>query len=154
MKKFLYLLLLLPLAFAATSCDDDDDKVPEVDITATVTNGYVDGNTIYVVQGETLGMEISMVNHTNKDGQIGAVSMQIDYYPYARAIVAPYKFDINTATMPVGRHLLQAEMPVFVVDYPICYGYFDCIICVVASKDDIPAGLIPQPINGLVKEKD
>ena len=42
MKKFLYLLLLLPLAFAATSCDDDDDKVPDVDAIKALSQSQID----------------------------------------------------------------------------------------------------------------
>ena len=53
MKKFLYLLLLLPLGLVSASCDDDN-KVPDVGVQATLSGGVVDNNTIYVVQGEPL----------------------------------------------------------------------------------------------------
>ena len=48
MKKFLYLLLLLPLGFLA-SCDDGND-VPDVDINVTFDNVVKEDGILYVVQ--------------------------------------------------------------------------------------------------------
>lgn len=47
MKKFLYLLLLLPLGFLA-SCDDGND-VPDVDINVTFDNVVKEDGILYVV---------------------------------------------------------------------------------------------------------
>ena len=40
MKKFLYLLLLLPLGLVSASCDDDN-KVPDVGVQATLSGGVL-----------------------------------------------------------------------------------------------------------------
>ena len=52
MKKFLYLLLLLPLGFL-TSCHDDDD-MPSVDITVSIDNAVDADGRIFIVSGEPL----------------------------------------------------------------------------------------------------
>ena len=69
MKKFFYLLLLLPLAMISTSCDDDDDKVPDVNISASITNGVVKDGVIYAVKGDTL--IVDQITHRCRDILLG-----------------------------------------------------------------------------------
>ena len=65
MKKFPYLLLLLPLGFLA-SCNSDDD-LPDVDITVTFDNVVEGEDAIYVVKGDTLKIEsITCKGNDNK----------------------------------------------------------------------------------------
>ncbi len=153
MKKLLYFLMLLPLAFVVSSCDDDDNKIPDVTIRTTVTNAVMKNNVIYVVQGETLGLEVSMINHTNEDGQMGVISFYWDHYLLGEAVTQPYVFEIPTDNQPLGIHLLQAQMPVYVVDYPICWGYFDYPVKVVASADELPDSPDEPTITGSVNLK-
>lgn len=153
MKKFLYLLLLLPLGFLNVSCDDDD-KVPDVDLQATVSGGVVVDNTVYVVKGEPLVIDgITLVNRSGKDGALGVVTYSLDYMIIGQSLVAPYTFELNTANMAVGPHFLTAEMPVYVVDYPICFGVFSFNINVVEDAADLPGEPAPTTLSGLVKEK-
>lgn len=152
MKKLLYLLLLLPLAFAVSSCGDDDDKVPDVIIRTTVSGAVMKDNVIYVVQGETMGIQVTMINHSGEDGQMGVITFFMDHYNIGQAL-SPEVFEIETATMPLGIHLLQAQMPVYVVDYPICWGYFDYPVKVVASDDELPEAPDEPVITGSVTIK-
>ncbi len=152
MKKLLYLLLLLPLAFAVSSCGDDDDKIPDVTIRTTVSGAVMKDNVIYVVQGETLGVQVTMINHSGEDGQMGVITFFMDHYNIGQAL-SPEVFEIETATMPLGIHLLQAQMPVYVVDYPICWGYFDYPVKVVASADELPEVPDEPVITGSVTIK-
>lgn len=154
MKKFLYLLLLLPLGLLPTSCDDDDDKVPDVGIQATVSGGVVDNNTIYVVQGEPLVIEqMQIVNHTGKDAAIGVVNYYIDGVGAGQSLVAPYRFEFFTDNLPIGNHVLTAEMPVYVVDYPICFGAFSFPLQVVEDASALPGEPSTTTFNGVIREK-
>lgn len=153
MKKLLYLLLLLPLAFVAPSCDDDDNKIPDVSIKTTIEGGVFHDDVIYVVQGEVLKIGVSLENKTNKDGQMGVVSFFWDHSIAGQALTVPYTFEIPTENQPVGNHLLQAEMPIYVVDYPICIGYFDYVVKVVPTADDLPAAPAPVTLPGNVRSK-
>lgn len=153
MKKFIYLLLLLPLGLLAASCDDDD-KTPDVGLQASVSGAVVADNAIYVVQGEPLTIDaITLVNHSGKEGAIGVVAYYFDNVAIGQAIVAPYSLTLETDNMAVGVHTLTAEMPVYVVDYPICYGVFSFNVVVVADAADLPGEPAPATLPGIIKEK-
>lgn len=160
MKKsiFYYLLLLLPFTFAAVSCSDDDEKdIPNVGIQATVTGGVVEGNNIYVVQGDTLTIDaVNLINKSGKDGAMGAVTYYWDRFLVGTNVTVPFSFSVNTAAEPVGRHLLQAQMPIYVVDYPICWGYFQYYVNIVPTAADLPGQPdgTPALINGTIQVKD
>lgn len=153
MKKLLYFLLLLPLTFVAASCDDDND-VPDVDITTNVSGDgvVVNNRTIYAVPGDTIFVDFTMKNYTNKEGNLGVVNLYMDRIMFAQTVPGE-KFGISTEGMPVGRHLLQASMPVFVVDYPICWAYSDYIIQLVENRADIPTDDGSGTTTATVKSK-
>lgn len=151
MKKFLYLLLFLPLGLIAASCGDDD-KVPDVGLQATISGGVVQDNVIYVAQGEPLVIEqLSIVNHTGKDAAIGVVNYYIDGVPAGQSLLAPYGFELYTDNLPVGNHLLTADMPIYVVDYPICFGAFSFSVKVVEADTDLPGDPAPATLPGVVR---
>ena len=54
MKKFLYLLLVLPLLGVFTSCDDDDKDLPNVSLAIDYSGGTEENGVVSVVQGNTL----------------------------------------------------------------------------------------------------
>lgn len=142
MKKiFYYLLLLLPFGFLTTSCDDDDDNIPNVGVQATISGGVFENDEIYVVQGDVLQIDgMKLTNNTNKEATMGAVTYYWDHYLIGTNITQPFSLTINTAEQPVGRHLLQAQMPIYVVDYPICWGYIQYYVNIVESAADLPGG--------------
>lgn len=153
MKRFIYFLLLLPLAMVIASCDDDN-KIPDVGVQAEVSNAVVTDEAIYVVRGDTLKIDaINIVNRTGKDAALGVVSYYLDYIPVGQAIVAPYAFELQTENKVVGEYLLTAEAPIYVVDYPICIGAFSFKLKIVESADDLPGTPEPATVGGVVKGK-
>ncbi|MDE6153961.1 MAG: hypothetical protein K2G21_07450 [Muribaculaceae bacterium] len=136
MKKLFYLFLALPLLFV--SCDDDND-LPNVEIYATFEGGTQVDDVYYVVQGQELQVtEVTLVNHDEKEASLGGVRYFWDYMPIGTTILKPYAINIPTEEMPVGNHLLQAEMPIYAVGYSICTGYIAKKITIVAEEEDIP----------------
>ncbi len=153
MKKILYYLLMLPLLALVTSCDDDDNKVPDVGIQATFSGATIDDGIIYVVQGEDLAVDqLNLVNNSGKDGGMGVVTYYINGAMIGQAYTRPYEFEIPTNLTP-GDYLLEISTPIYVVDYPICYGYFSYKLRVVASADDLPSQPAVQTVSGLIKDK-
>ena len=158
MKKiFYYLLLMLPLGMLATSCDDDDNKIPNVSIQATISGGVFDDDEIYIVKGETLVVDgLKLVNNTNKEGTLGAVTYYWDHYLIGTNITQPFSLSINTSEQPLGRHLLQAQMPIYVVDYPICWGYIQYYVNIVETADELPGdgNVTSKVVDGIIKTKE
>ncbi len=137
MKKLFYLFLALPLLFV--SCDDDKD-LPNVEIYATFDGGTQVDDVYYIVQGQELQVTgVTLVNHDDKEASLGGVRYFWDYMPIGTTITQPYAITISTEEMPVGNHLLQAEMPIYAVGYSICTGFMAKKIAVVAEEEDIPA---------------
>lgn len=161
-KLFYYLMLLLPLGFMVSSCDDDDDNVPNVGVQATISGGVFENDEIYVVQGDELKIDgLQLVNNTKKEGTMGAVTYYWDHYLIGTNITQPFALTVNTAEQPVGRHLLQAQMPIYVVDYPICWGYIQYYVNIVESATDLPGGGVTDDgnttskvVNGIIKTKE
>lgn len=159
MKKFVYtlysILFILPLCLAVASCDDDDDKVPNVNIQAQVEGGILKDGTIYVAEGENLQItSLTLINNTSKEGVIGAVTYYWNFSPIAVASVSPYECTIPTAGMQPGRYLLQARMPIYVVDYPICWGLVEYFVEIVESPDDLPGAPTSAILSGTISAKD
>lgn len=154
MKKYLYLLLIPLLGFLPVSCNDDDDDIPDVSISAEVSGGVIDNNTLYAVQGDIVNIDaITLDNRTGKDGAVGVVNYYIDGVSVAQSFVAPFGLTIDTGILPVGNHLVTADMPIYVVDYPICWGVLNMKLAVVESADDLPGEPATARIGGVIKEK-
>ncbi len=144
MKKFYYLLLALPLMLFA-SCHDDDNDIPDVDLSVQFENATLANDTLYVVQGDTvLIADIQLINNTGKKGAVGNVNIYWDRF-YVTPVFLPFSFE--TANQPVGRHLLGVEASVFVVDYPVCFGYMEYPVKIVKDESQIPTGT-PDPTIG------
>ena len=56
----------------------------------------------------------------------------------------------------MGRHLLQAQMPIYVVDYPICWGYIQYYVNIVEVAEDLPGDgeATSRVVTGIVKAKE
>ncbi len=146
MKKLFYLLFALPL-LSLVACHDDDD-IPNVEIIATFEGGTQVGDVYYVVQGDELQVTgVNLVNHGTKEAALGGVRYFWDYMPIGTTITAPYALNISTAEIPVGSHLLTAEMPIYAVGYSLCTGYMGKKIKIVAEAEDIPEVTTPDDSN-------
>lgn len=153
MKKIIYCLLMLPLLALCASCDDDDNKVPNVGIQATFSGATIDDGIIYVVKGEELKVDqLELVNNSGKDGGMGVVTYYINGAVIGQAYTRPYGFEIPT-NMPAGDYLLEISTPIYVVDYPICYGFFSYKLRVVETADDLPSEPATETVSGLIKDK-
>lgn len=138
MKKLFYLLLALPVFMGMISCDSDDE-FPPVDITVSIDGATRVGNTLYVVQGDTLDIaSINMVDNTSKGAVIGSATYFWDYYRVGGTIVKPYGMSFDTADVALGLHLLQVQISIYAVDYAPCMGYISYNVAVVSSESDIP----------------
>ena len=82
MKKFLYLLLLLPLGFLA-SCDDGND-VPDVDINVTFDNVVKEDGILYVVQDKGFAVRSVTCEGIGANALISSVTY---YWGLCRRIV-------------------------------------------------------------------
>ena len=153
MKKIIYCLLMLPLLALCASCDDDDNKVPDVGIQATFSGATIEDGIIYVVQGEELKVnQLTLVNNSGKDGGMGVVTYYINGALIGQSYTRPYEFEIPTNLTP-GDYLLEISTPIYVVDYPICYGFFSYKMRVVESAEDLPSKPETQTVSGLIKDK-
>lgn len=139
MKKFLYLLLLLPLAFFA-SCDSDDN-LPDVDVIISMDGvADVDG-ILYAVQDSTVSVtSVSVKSLTDKAATVSSVRYLIDGAPQFESIVSPFSMSILPGALQVGNHLLTAYMGILQVDKSVATGAFTYRLKVVESVDDLPDG--------------
>jgi len=148
---------MLPFGLMTVSCDDDDNDVPDVGIHATISGGVFDGGEIYVTQGDVFTINaLTLVNRTDKEGALGAVSYYWDHYLIGTNITQPFELKLDTSGQPVGRHLLQAQMPIYVVDYPICWGYIQYYVNIVEAQEDLPEGdgETSKVVHGIIKDKE
>ena len=144
MKKLFYLILALPLVGLFSSCNDDD-KFPDVEITASFEGGTQMDDAYYVVQGDEFEVsQVVLQNNGTEEAVIGGVRYFLDYMPIGTTVVQPYSITINTENMPVGNHILTAEVPVYAVGYSVCTGVFAKKIKVVAEADDVPSTGTPS----------
>ena len=153
MKKIIYCLLILPLLALCAACDDDDNKVPNVGIQATFSGATIEDGIIYVVKGAELKVDqLNLVNNSGKDGGMGVVTYYINGAMIGQAYTRPYEFEVPTNLTP-GDYLLEISTPIYVVDYPICYGFFSYKLRVVETADDLPTKHETQTVSRLIKDK-
>lgn len=138
MKKFIYLLLALPLFMV--SCNSDDD-LPNVDFSVTYEGGTEVGGTIYVVQGTELaitGIYVTPVN-SNHNAALAGATYYWDYIPAGSTIVEPFGRAFDTAMYSVGQHVITIVCPVLEVDCTPATATLALPVQIVASADDIPS---------------
>lgn len=156
MKRiFKYIMLALPLAFMATACDDDKNEMPNVSISADISGGVEENGIIYIQQGQPLNINaITLVNNSGKEAALGAVTYYWDYQRVGTVVTRPFALTVETGDMPLGQHLLQAQMPIYVVDYPVVTGLFEINVVIVAPEEELPGGGDPSEsvtFSGLVQ---
>lgn len=144
MKRILSLAAIALCIAAFTSCSDNGDSLPDVDLNFTfdgATRG-ADGN-LYAVQGTDITVtSIEVVNKdSGKPAMITAANYYWDYYYIGSAVQPPFTFTIAVSDeVPVGRHLLQMEAPLFAEDKEAATAVCSFNVVVVASPEDIPDG--------------
>lgn len=148
-KLFALLLISLPLAMGFTACNDDDD-LPDVSTSLTVENARVLGDTIYIVQGDTL--DVAGINIQNNEKGKKAQIISAEYHfagKLVQSLVPPYGFKLAVSAdpnsvyyMPAGKYDLIVYMNIAAEDKALAIGAMSYWLRVVASADDIPADAV------------
>ncbi|MDE6582687.1 MAG: hypothetical protein K2K47_09215 [Duncaniella sp.] len=139
MKKFLYLLLALPVLGLLASCDDDN-SLPQVTVQVDYEGAVDVDGVLYVVQGEPFS--ITSVKVTPDEGTGNATLGPVNYAWNSVFIgtseVAPYGVGFDTENMNLGNHLLEMSATIVQVNKPLSTLNLGFKIKVVASAEDIP----------------
>lgn len=118
MKKFLYLLLVLPLLGFFTACDDDKD-VPNVTLSMDYEGATEDADGALTV---SQGTDLKIVSlkaipaEGTKEATITGVIYFWDGLPVLRTPIAPFALTIPTADLEEGEHVLGIQANVLQVD--------------------------------------
>lgn len=148
MKKFLYLLLVMPFLCALSACDDDDN-IPQVNLSIDYKGATLQDGVLYVVQGEPL--EITALRAIPDEGTKAATISSATYYwdgiPAERIFASPFPVTVNTTDMEVGRHTLGVYANVLQVDKSIGFAAADFPVVIVASSDELPGDAGGGTIN-------
>ncbi|MDE6040165.1 MAG: hypothetical protein K2F99_01170 [Muribaculaceae bacterium] len=141
MKKFLSLMLFLPLVALVASCSDDDKSLPNVDIGLQIENAVTADGTIYVVQGNELNVAaLTVTNLDEGNAGISAASYYWDYDFLGTNYVPPFGIEIQTSeNTPLGKHVLEVQCPVFAVNKEPAQAFLQFPVVVVETADELPA---------------
>lgn len=151
MKKLIYLLFALPLAFFATSCSDDD-SLPNVNVTFTFDNAVVNDGIVYVNQADTLlisNIETKAVD-SDKAALIANVRYFWNYIPAPGLTWSSFPIEIPMQDMPLvekGYNVLGMDATILETDKSMAYSYFKIPIATVADDDSFPGGAQPGTVT-------
>ncbi len=138
MKKFLSILLALPLLVSFTSCHDDDN-LPQVKINVTYASPVVD-HAVYVVKPDTFKVEsVNVValrpGHVATNGPVSywfnGVSLGTNFAP-------PFGIKIPTENLSVGSYFMTMEMTVLEEGCEMATLTSSVKVCVVEDESEIP----------------
>ncbi len=126
MKRFLYLLLALPLMGLMASCSDDEKDLPDVTFSMDYSGATLVDGVLTIPQGNDLVINALSVTPAEgtKKATLGRVTYFIDAFPIYETIVDPYSVTISTQNLEVGRHVLQIRAGIFQVDKEAAFGVF------------------------------
>lgn len=140
MKKLMLLLFSFPMLVFMTSCSDDDN-LPNVDIDIHFENGIVADSEVYVVKPNTLyitGISVKAVNPNHNAMVAGLVTYHVDGF-YPGFVASPYeKVAIDTEELPVGTHILSAEMNIAEEECELARAFVAVKFKVVEDESEIP----------------
>lgn len=141
MKKLLYLLMLLPLAFFG-SCHDDND-VPNVDINVNLNNVVLDNNIVYIVKDTPFEITSIVANGIGSKALITNVSYYWDNIRVAWSPVAPFNRTFDTSYTQPGTHILALTCEVAQEGKSLGITAMSFNVKVVDSADELPEGTEP-----------
>ncbi|MDE6859292.1 MAG: hypothetical protein K2J65_02645 [Duncaniella sp.] len=126
MKRFLYLLLALPLMGLMASCSDDEKDLPDVTFSMDYSGATLVDGVLTIPQGNDLVINALTVTPAEgtKKATLGKVTYFIDAFPIYETIVEPYSVTISTQNLEVGKHVLQIRAGIFQVDKEAAFGVF------------------------------
>lgn len=141
MKKFLALMLMLPMLMLV-SCSDDD--LPDVTMKVAYSGATSVDGTLYVVQDSAFtvtGLYVEAVN-SKHNAAISGASYYWDFIPAGSTIVVPFAARFDTSLYSVGPHQLQIVANVLEEDCTPAVANMVLNIQIVESADDIPQGVV------------
>lgn len=136
MKRFLYILLVLPLLALVASCSDDDKDLPKVSISVDYSGAVEEDGVLVITQGQPF--KIDALKVTSLDGKkatLGNTTYYMDGEPFYAIGVPPFGCEIDTNTLPVGEHVLSFYTQVFQVDKETGFALYGLKLKVVAAED-------------------
>ncbi|MDE5734987.1 MAG: hypothetical protein K2H83_07600, partial [Duncaniella sp.] len=105
MKRFLYILLVLPLLALAASCSDDDKDLPKVSISVDYSGAVEEDGVLVLTQGQPFTIDALKVTPLDgKKATLGNTTYYMDGEPFYVIGVSPFGCEIDTNTLPVGNH--------------------------------------------------
>ena len=139
MKKFYYLLLLLPFSLLM-SCNDDKDFTP-VDMTLTLDGVTLSNETFYTVAGEDVTIEnLDVKTLGNKNSAVTNVTFYFNGVPLIGTPGNPFMGTFSTTGIPAGKYVINITGNLLQVDSSIKIFSVDYPINIVNSEEDLPAG--------------
>lgn len=142
MKRFLYLLLVLPLLGVVTSCDDDDKDLPNVSLAIDYEGGSEVDGVVSVAQGTTL--EITALKAIPAEGTKEATLTNVVYFldgiPVGRTNLMPFAINIPTGELEVGEHYLGVQATVLQVDKSVGFAVARFKFNVTPAETEEPGG--------------
>lgn len=142
MKKFLYLLLALPLLGIFTSCDDDDKDLPNVSLSIEYSGGTEEEGVVSVVQGTPLEIKAlkAIPAEGTKEATLTNVVYFIDGVPALRTSIMPFAMTINTENLEVGEHNLGVQATVLQVGKSVGFALASFKFNVLPNDTQEPGG--------------
>ena len=140
MKKWILLLMALPLLCFLSSCNDED-SLPNVDIDVHYSNGIVSQSQVYVVKPDTLyieGVTVEAVNPNHDAAVVGLVTYRIDGFMPGIVAYPNERVAILTENMPLGTHILTAEMGIAEEGCALSRAFVSVAFHVVSDESEIP----------------
>ena len=139
MKKFLYLLLALPVLGLLAACDDDND-LPQATVQLTYEGAVDVDGVLYIVQGEPFSITSVYAVPAQGTGNalVGRVNYSLDYEYIGTSDVMPYGITFDTEFMPLGNHLLQLSGTLAQEDKALATFNLYYKLKRVASAEEIP----------------
>lgn len=155
MKKLLYLLLLLPLAFIA-SCGDEEEDFPQVNLILVIDNATIDNVTkeFYLLKGTPAEVE-SLKAHslTSQAAACTGCIFKIDGVQITDTNTEPFSSPIPTNKLSVGDHTLEAYTTILQVDKTIANGMISLPFKVVEKEEDLPGGKLGKCTMTILMQK-
>lgn len=138
MKKFYYLLLLLPLSLLM-SCKDDE--IDPVDMTLSLEGVTYTDNGFYTITGEEVIVEsFSVKSVDNKNTALDNVMFSLNGVPIIKEPGNEYVIGFSTENLPAGKYSLNVTGNLLQVDSSIKIFAINYPITIVESSDDLPSG--------------
>ena len=139
MKKFYYLLALLPLSLFI-SCSNDDNFSP-TNVTITLNGVSLLDNTFYTVAGEDITIEsLDAKAIDGKTTQLGGLTFYLNGVPMIGNPGDWFDGTFSTENLPAGNYTLDVTGNLLQVDSPIIGFALSYPLKIVENIEDLPSG--------------